>query len=366
MGRLALRRWLAVLGCWTAIGVIFSVQEVAASRQGAPIQIGRILGTQFSCWYLWALLTPAVVWLTRRFPIEPRSWIRSILIHGAAGVAAVFLHVVFHASLDSLGLFGAGRRSSFGVAFRNYLIWVGHFEFLTYWTMVAVILAIGNYRRYRERELKASQLESSLTQARLQALRMQLNPHFLFNTLNAIASLIHQEPDAADSMITRLAGLLRQSLAGPDRQELPLKEELDLVRRYVDIEKVRFGDRISVRFDIAPETLDAQCPNFFLQPLVENAIRHGLAPRASGGSVEIRARRVGDNLVVSIVDDGVGMRKSPDTGGVGLSNTCRRLDELYGADTQFRIFPVADGGTAVEVVLPFRQEPGTEQTRLVG
>jgi len=207
--------------------------------------------------------------------------------------------------------------------------------------------------------VRALELEKRLAQAKLQALQMQLNPHFLFNTLHSISSLMHKDVEAADTMITRLGDLLRAALAGAETQEVPLREELTLLELYLAVEQVRFGSRLSVKIDVAPDALEAQVPNLILQPLVENAIRHGIEPRARPGRIELRARRENGALTVVVSDDGAGLIGNAQIKeGIGLSNTRARLRELYGANHRFELLRSEQGGVRVEINLPFHSLTG--------
>jgi len=239
-----------------------------------------------------------------------------------------------------------------GVRFAVYLV--------VYWTIVGVGHALAYYRKYREREMLAIMLESRLAQTQLQMLKMQLQPHFLFNTLNAISALMHQDVELADQMLARLAQLLRATLESAGTQEVPLKQELEFVELYLEIEQARFGPRLVVHIDAEAETMDAGVPNLILQPLVENAIRHGIAPRPQTGHIEIRARRENGELRVEIMDDGPGLAGDssvPQREGVGLTNTRARLRQLYGNAHQFTLANRAGGGLVVTVCVPFREIP---------
>ena len=207
--------------------------------------------------------------------------------------------------------------------------------------------------------MRAAQLESQLAQAQLQALKMQIHPHFLFNTLNAISSLMHTDVEAADRMMTRLSDLLRLTLDGAAKQMVTLKEEMDYLDHYLEIEKIRFGDRLTVRLNIAPETLDARVPTLILQPLVENAIKHGIAPHAAAGRVEVTAQKKNGNLHLQVKDNGSGFDKSGERSfqeGLGISNTRLRLQKLYGTSFQFDISNGATEGAVVAVSFPFEAE----------
>ena len=231
---------------------------------------------------------------------------------------------------------------------------------LTYWAILGVSLAVDYYRKYRERELRASQLETRLAEAQLQVLKMQLHLHFLFNTLHAISTLMHRDVEAAERMLTRLSDLLRHSFESVGVQEVSLKQELEFLDRYVEIEKVRFGDRLAVEISVDPELLDARVPNLILQPLVENAIRHGIASRAAGGRIEIEVRRDNGMLDLEIRDNGPGLPAGDDgsegIGGIGLANTRARLKQLYGARHRFELSEAAGGGLAVNLTIPLVQE----------
>ena len=232
-------------------------------------------------------------------------------------------------------------------------------DVLVYGGVVSLTHTIALLRRSRQRERRALELEASLSRARLDALRLQINPHFLFNTLNAIASLIHTRPGTADEMIGSLSELLRATLHGAANHEVPLSQEMDLLRLFTDIERTRFGERIRFAEDIAPDTLPALVPSLILQPLVENAIRHGLEPRVESGTVTVAARRDGERLLLSVSDDGTGFSDKEHTagdrpGGIGLTNTRDRLHALYGDAHHLAIAPGATGGTVISIAIPFR------------
>jgi LytS/YehU family sensor histidine kinase len=229
------------------------------------------------------------------------------------------------------------------------LVW----NVVTYSGVLAAAHALEYYRRFREREVAAAQLTSQLATAQLAALKMQLHPHFLFNTLHAIAVLVRkQDTQGSVRMITGLSDLLRLVLDSDGQQLVPLKQELDFISRYLDIERVRFADRLRVTTDIAHDTLDAQVPYLVLQPLVENAIRHGISSRVGAGELEIVARRAGGNLLVTIRDDGAGVRPSS-TPGLGLRNVRARLEQLYPGRHRLTLEDDARGGAIVTLEMPF-------------
>jgi LytS/YehU family sensor histidine kinase len=226
-----------------------------------------------------------------------------------------------------------------------------------YWLQAGVAHAIVFSARERKRERMAAELERELTRAELDALKSKLHPHFLFNTLHSISALVHLDPDAADRMIARLSELLRQVLVHAATQEVPLSEELHGLRPYLEIEQVRFGDRLCVVENVDKDTLEAMVPHLVLQPLVENAVRHGIAPRAAPGRVTIAARREGDMLRLSVCDDGVGLRAGAgaETGGLGIATTQARLRRLYGVHQALTLGPSPEGGVATSLMVPFHR-----------
>ena len=222
-----------------------------------------------------------------------------------------------------------------------------------------MIIAVGHafdyYQRFHERELRASELEGRLAQARLQALQSQMNPHFLFNTLHTISALMHKDVDAADRMIMKLSELLRLALDNTEIHEVPLSQELDFLQRYLEIEQTRFRERLQIELNIAPDTLQCRVPNLVLQPLVENAIRHGVERHARPGRIVLRAQRHENQLALEVQDNGAGLPDGkPLREGIGLTNTRTRLHQLYGDAQKFELKNVASGGLLARVVLPFR------------
>jgi two-component system, LytTR family, sensor kinase len=341
-------RWaLAFLG-WTALGLFFASQGYLNYKySGGKVFVVPLLKLNLEEWYMWGLLTPGIVWFARRFPFDRGRWLLSLGAHLIAGFAIAVLKW----KLDEFA-----RAYLLGMPGRFSLIYKIHLSFLTYGVIVGATVGLDYYRRYQQGELRASQLEARLAEAQLQALRMQLHPHFLFNTLNAISTLVHRDPDAADRMIARLSDLLRISLEDIGVQEVPLRQELEFLERYLDIERIRFADRLSVDMEIAPETLGARTPYLILQPLVENAIRHGIAPRSTPGRVTIRARRDTGTLILEIADDGPGLppgAAAPAKDGVGISSTRARLEQLYGSAHRFELKNAASGGLVVTLVIPF-------------
>ncbi|MBL9136634.1 MAG: histidine kinase [Verrucomicrobiales bacterium] len=227
---------------------------------------------------------------------------------------------------------------------------------LTYGIIVGIFEWTGQQRRLRAGERQAQELSRQLAEARLQALRMQLNPHFLFNTLNAIATLVYRSPHVADEMISSLSDFLRLTLTAPNTPQVPLKKEMEFARHYLDIEKVRFGDRLSIVETIEPESLTVSVPTLILQPLLENAIRHGIEPKEQRGEIRLSSRREGNTLVLSVTDTGQGLASSgqASSGGIGLANTRSRLSELHGAAASLNLIDRPGAGLEVEVRLPWK------------
>lgn len=297
---------------------------------------------------LWTLFTPVVLALARHFPVERGSLRRSVPVHVAAALVM--------ATTDVLLSYGVATFTYVYGPFWPRFFWINvHYAVLSYAGVAAVGQMLDVYHRYRERELKASMLETQLARAHLHALEMQIQPHFLFNTLNSISELIHDDPDAAEIMVAQLGDLLRLTLAGEGRQEVPLSRELELVGAYLEIERTRFQDRLTVKKSVEPDVLDALVPSLILQPLVENAIRHGLSPRVAPGTVALAARRVGDRVRITVRDDGRGL---PPEGQrrerVGVGNTRSRLRQAYGAGHRFELSDAPGGGTVVLIEVPYR------------
>ena len=344
-------RWLLGFAFWTLLGLSFASQfYISSAKAGLEVSWRQAVGYALGDWYVFAVLSVPVIHLARRFHFEASTWGRSLAAHLAGGVTFSLAYMVIRAWI---GQWQSG--ATFTEAFRPLLVKTWHFNLLVYCVILAVTQAFDYYRKYRERELHASELEKRLVQAKLQALQMQLNPHFLFNALNAIAALMHKDVEAADQMLVRLSGLLRLALESSETQEVPLRRELDFLMSYLQIEQTRFGDRLEVRQSIAPDTLDALVPNLILQPLVENAIRHGIQPRAGLGRILLTAQQVEGRLRLGVEDNGSGAATlTPTREGIGLSNTRARLLQLYGQAQKMEFRQVPEGGLAVEIELPFR------------
>ncbi|WP_437963168.1 histidine kinase [Sorangium sp. So ce260] len=363
-------RWTAfwlVAGLWMVPVLVSSAQTylLVEQTQGPRLPFLAAFLWQGLPWLFWALMTPAIVWLGRRFPIERRGFLRNVAVHLLANLAMAPGHVAVSALMGRLIGHEHYVKTSFLDVFGKLISMYLDVELLIYWGLLAMVHAADYHRKYRERAVAAAQLETKLVQAELQALKMQLHPHFLFNTLHAIAVLVRkQETQASVRMITGLSELLRMALESAGKQIVPLKQELDFLDRYLDIEKTRFRDRLTVRKEVASEALDAEIPNLILQPIVENAIRHGIAPRASSGSVTIAARREDHRLVVEVTDDGRGLKEGwagEASEGTGLGNVRARLRQLYPGDHRLAIARRPEGGVLVTVAVPFRPAHAQEE-----
>jgi hypothetical protein len=352
-----LRAWLAVWTGWTALALFFAASNSLTYRStGRPANWALTIKRSLSEWWLWAALTPVVFWLARRFPLHgTRLWLH-VAIHVVAGAIVAVVKTVADRILFAL-LTGV---------WMYWLVSTLALNFVLYGAIVAAAHGVEYYRRSRERE----HLEARLAETRLQLLGMQLQPHFLFNTLNTIAEMVHEDPDKADTMIAGLSDLLRRTLDLGAVQEIPLTEEIDLVSRYLDIQKARFGDRLRVRLSIDDAALDARVPALLLQPIVENAIRHGLAARLDAGRIDIEARMAGEMLVIAVTDDGADNGETV-TGPerVGLGNTRARLEALYGAACRLELTRAEGRGARVTVHIPRRSwnaSPADPPSRVKG
>ncbi|PYT00089.1 MAG: histidine kinase [Acidobacteria bacterium] len=357
--RTRLVKWLAIWGVWTLFGLFFTTQVALQSQLWkTQVPFWQILSWQLVSGYVWFALSPLILFLTNKFPFEADRWKISLPVHlVAAVVVALFQQSIDAFLLTRLGYPPGREFKSFAEAYQYFVFVNLHLSILIYLGVVGIKSAYSYYQKYRERELQASKLEARLAQSRLQVLKMQLHPHFLFNTLNAISELIYKDRESADRMLTDLSDLLRMSFENLEVQEIPLKQELEFLRKYLEIEQMRFHDRLTVDMNIAPETLDASVPNMILQPLVENAIKHGIAPRVSGGRIDINAIRSNGHLAITVFDDGLGVPFGDIehvVDGVGLSNTRRRLKHLYGDGHRFDLKNLESGGVGVSLEIPFK------------
>ena len=333
------------------------------------IELGSLLILNLALWYIPAAFTRPIFYLAARFRLDSDRWVRALAAHSLAAIAFSVIHSA--AMLGVRATLWPEVRKLPAVAWSSYaqanylrnLDWT----LMTYAALVGLGYAIGYYRESQARALTAARLETSLMEARLKTLEAELHPHFLFNTLHAISTLIHADPESADRMISRLSDLLRLTFDRSGAAAIPLKDELEFLQKYLEIEQIRFRDRLSVRFEIDPETLDAEVPRMFLQPLVENAIKHGIAPRSGQGLVQVTAERRNASIWIEVRDNGVGLTstaRASFTSGVGLSNTRARLECLYGEGHRLD-FTEAQGGLAVQVMIP-ESPPHSSRSTIIG
>ena len=307
-------------------------------------------------WFAWALFTPAIVWLSQHFRFERQGLLRAVAVHLPSVAIFSLGHIAAMGGVQWWLATAWGRPFDYWVEVQRATLQYFDWEVMTYWAIVGLSHSVLYYRESRDRAVRASQLETRLVEAQLKALQQQLHPHFLFNTLHAISALMHRDVEAADRTLMRLSDLLRITLENIGQQEVTLQAELDFLAKYLQIEQTRFADRLIIRFDVAPDTLDVLVPNLILQPLVENAIKHGVARKAGPGHIDIIARREGDKLLMEVRDDGVGLSEDAFTAlqkGIGVSTTRARLQHLFGADFRFEFHRQA-AGVAVLVAVPWR------------
>lgn len=360
--RQTLSKWALIFACWTYLALLFSgpqmIQAIRLHRTSAGWDsvVGELL---FS--YIWFALTPLAIWLSRTFRISGRQQFKRLAFHFVA--SEIFL--LFQVLLFTVASIPFGWYSQITPFWNRYFLLILTFtpsDVLFYWGVIVIEHALDYYRKLQDRELRASQLEAQLAQSQLQVLKMQLHPHFLFNTLNAISALIRESPDEADEMVSRLGDLLRMTLETAGLQEVPFKKELEFLKHYLDIEQTRFQDRLKVEMAIEPETLDGLVPSMILQPLVENSVRHGVAPRPEGGCIKIKAWRDDSLLRLEVEDDGPGLSgHTPLKERVGLTNTRARVSNLYGDGHGLSLRHAAAGGLVVSLSIPFRAANGSSE-----
>jgi len=343
-------RWsLLVFGAWTLVGSVSLAQWWAQAQGGAgpPITWQRV-GRMYQDVWIWAAYTPAILWLAARFPLEGRAaWARRLPLHLAAALGTALLDAAAAALLQPL----LGPVPAPG--FLGFLARGATLSVLSYASVLAFGHALRYHRLWLERQVRATELERQLALTRLSALTAQLRPHFLFNALHTVAALVRAgEGPAAVRTIASLGDLLRLSLRD-GLAEVALRDEVAFAARYLEVEGTRFRGRLEVRMEVAPAVEGALVPRFLLQPLVENAVRHGIERSTVPGSVEIRAGREGDALSIEVRDSGPGIRGAAQGDGVGLANTRERLARLYGNRQRLELGPAPGGGTRVRVELPF-------------
>ena len=359
MNSSAAHRWRKVFwvfNLWTFIGLTSAGQFYYSTLTlENPVAWSRAWRASLTDWYILALLYFGAAFVSHRFPLERPFRVRNLAIHvGCSGLFSV-------THLAALVLVRAVVFRSDHFAFvESFSWWFArrfHGNLIYYWTFVIAAQALRWYQRLGEREIKAAELEARLAETKLAALKAQLEPHFLFNTLNTIAELVHEDPNAAEQTLTRLSELLRLNLKTSGEKQVSLREEIAFIEPYLDIQRLRLGSRLAVCWEIDPNALPARVPNLLLQPIIENAIRHGIAPLPDGGTITVIARCNNGQLTVAVRDTGAGITEGPDGSvkeGVGLSNLKTRLDCLYGTRHQFSLRNLPQGGCELSVCLPLQ------------
>ncbi|HST21761.1 MAG TPA: histidine kinase [Blastocatellia bacterium] len=351
------QRWLVglfIIGYFTAHGLlIFAYKYLDDLARERP---GHLLGTfveEMTGAYSAAILFPFLLIFARRFPVNRDNWFQRLPVHLVAMTLFSLAHTTLIFITRNAIAYMAGYGSyDYGIMSIRYVMEFSN-DVINYWLMVAFINLFDHYRRSRDRELNTAQLETRLAQAQLQSLRLQLQPHFLFNTLNTISAMVYQNPRAADEMIARLSDLLRLSLRNSEAQEVTLQEELDFLKLYLEIMRARFEERLVVNIEVEPGQEHALVPQLILQPLVENSIRHALDPASEALRIAVRAKREDKSLLLEVSDNGPGIRQGKLGNGIGLSNTQQRLHQLYGVEQAMTLTDAAGGGLLVNIRIPF-------------
>lgn len=347
--------WVAGFVVWTALPLLQAAQTAMwLTSRNQPVEWGELITFRLVDWYACGIFIPLLLWATHRWPLDRRHLVRRILPHVALLVlVSAAKIVVFH---NVRGSFGMPTTNSLAQAFAGGLIG----EVIAFAATAAAIHAIVFYLRDRDREALTLQLQARLNDAQLHALRAQLNPHFLFNALNAVTTLLHRDPHRADAMLTRLGELLRITLRADPDHEIPLRDELALLDRYLDIMRMRFSDRVTVSRDVDSAAVDALVPSFLLQPIVENAFEHGVARLQAPGRVEVGASLAagGTQVVLRVRDNGPGPSADGASDGIGITNTRRRLQAMYAGAGQLDLSAAPGGGMLVEMRFPYRSALG--------
>ena len=351
------KRYGAVLAFWTVLGLSYTASAVISSRaEGHASGWTRPLVWNFSDFYFWMLATPLMGWLGR---LGSMGWRRFVAVHVPASLllATVQTLVTVIVYWWLCGPSPSMQTMRFADFLRTSLVYETHLGLVTYWVFLGTLRALDYQSRLRDERLRNSLLETQLVQSQLQTLRVQLQPHFLFNTLNAISALALADPMQARLMIARLSDFLRLTLEERHAQQVPLSRELEFLECYLGIQQVRFQDRLVTHMDVAGDSTRALVPNMILQPLVENALRHGLLDKPERGTLHIATRREGGHLHVRIEDDGLGLPEDGVKDGIGLGNTRTRLDMLFGELATLELSPRTDGGTRVDLRFPYMEQP---------
>lgn len=349
--------WIALVGVWAALGLVLSSEVYFSVRVTMPdVTFAEVMGPQYLRVSLWALLTPGVLWLRRAVPLSTGQWLGGLAFH--FGLSWVIMLVYYLVRVWIVFWREGAVFSEFWSTAQQKFFGSNMIDVIFYWVILGTGYTFEIYRKYKNEQIRGAQLEARLVQSELSALKQQLHPHFLFNTMNTISVLVREGRNTqAVQLLARLSGLLRTTLDSAGVEEVTVRQEMEFIERYVEIQKMRFADRLSVVTDVSAEALEARVPNLLLQPLVENAIQHGVSPKRGPGRVTVSGRVVGDQLQLEVTDDGVGIeggQPGREREGIGLSNTRERLSRLYGASSQLVLKSELGRGTVVSIVLPCR------------
>jgi two-component system, LytTR family, sensor kinase len=357
-------RWPAIFLVATLLGAISSFMAWnftrALPRAETAWSPWSLVILNYTYWYIWALFAPAVIWLAQHFRFERQGLLRALVVHLPSVVVFSLAHVALLQGMFWWLAVTGGRGFDWWAEVKRAALLNFDWEMMTYWAIVGISHAVLYYRESRERAVRALQLERQLVEARLSSLQQQLQPHFLFNTLHAISVLMHRDVEAAERTLMQLSDLLRLTLDRLGQQEIPLDAELEFLGKYLEIERTRFADRLIVHVDVQPDALDVLVPTLLLQPLVENALKHGVARKAGPGRIDITAKRSNGHLRIEVRDEGVGLSETAFNAlqkGIGVSTTRARLQHQFGADYRFEFHRLPQG-LAVVVAVPWRRAGG--------
>lgn len=362
--QLARSTGIRIVAAWLAVAVFFSAENIlVGAARHRPFTWQWDVYHEVVYWLVWAAFTPIVLGAGRRWPLGPGALPRVIVPH--LGVMALLApaqitttYTVHWLLLAAVGLPPAATLGAWLGGLGGGIVWGTLTAFLYYWLILGVHAAFVYQRMYQAQRVATAELEGRLAQAQLEALRLQLHPHFLFNTLNAIAAFVGTEPDRARRMIARLGELLRRTLDSGTAAEVPLARELELLAPYLEIQRIRFGERLRVDVDVPAAARTALVPTLLLQPLVENAVEHGVSRRTGGAAVRLSATCAGERLQLAITDDGPGPPAAGNDDGIGLANTRERLARLYGSAHRFELTSGGATGTTVAIEIPLRTAEG--------
>jgi two-component system LytT family sensor kinase len=342
------------LALWLVYSSYMTVQMyVTQNRLGADISWATAAADQFLYGALWLIFTPLILWIAKKIPFRKKGWPLAFGLHFLLGIILAVAQAWLYMFILSLyGFLASGAPLAFDTLFTRLATFFDYGIHL-YWLVVVLDYVYEYYFIARRHELDMAKLEAQLAGAHLRALTMQVRPHFLFNTLNSISVLIRSEPDTARRMVGHLASLLRYTLSVTGQSEITLRKEVEFLQNYLEIEKTRFRDRLSIELRVPEETLDAMVPAMILQPLVENSVKHGVSKVGGAGMIEISAGRVNGELRLAVTNTGSGSEWKTAPEGVGLSNTRSRLKHLYGENQEFRLMGNGGNGVTAEIILPF-------------